>query len=119
MNETQLQILEAIEARKITAREGARLLDALAGNAGRGEAKVRVRVIDLADERVRVDVALALPAIEAFAALGVDIGSLWGVRGVTPAADVLAAVRAGGEGPLARVEDEQGRVRVELSLENA
>ncbi|MHB1006270.1 MAG: hypothetical protein ACYC3S_11595 [Chloroflexota bacterium] len=119
MDAARMQILEAIEARQITAREGARLLDALAGQAGKGEKVARLRVMGPADERARVDVRLALPVLEAFANLGLDLGSPWGVAGMLPVADVLAAVRAGAEGIVAEAEDERGQVRVELSLEMA
>ena len=119
MEAARMQILEAIEAGKITAHEAARLLDALGGRPPEGEKTIRMRVVDTGADRTRVDVTLALPVLEAFAALGLNPGELWGVSGMPSAETLLAAARAGTGGQVAEAEDEQGNVRVERSVEQA
>lgn len=112
-----MQVLQAIEDGQITAAEAARLLDALAGKGGGAEPPLRLRVVETATERVRVDLAIPLALLESFAALGLHPDVLWGLSGEVDAGSVVAAARSGRKGVLAEARDEARGTRVELIAE--
>ena len=107
----------AVEQGQISAREAARLLDALAGKREGAGRAVRLRVVDLASGRAQVDVLLPRAALEVAARLGVHLDALWGLGERVAAAAVLSALSEGAEGPLAVVEDERTARRLEVIAE--
>ena len=112
----RMQILRAIEAGEISAREGARLLDALAGG-GRATTVLCLRVVDLAAQKTRLEVVLSLEALRICARLRLRLDSLFGAGEAIDAANVLSAVEGGAEGVVAEVIDEKSRQRVQVLAE--
>lgn len=106
------RILEAVEQGQISAREAARLLDALAGKGEGPSSSVRLRVVDLASGRAQVDVLLPRAALEAMARVGVHFDYLWGLGRSVPASAMLDALDGGAEGLLAAVQDKGRRLEV-------
>jgi hypothetical protein len=106
------KVLEAVEQGQISAREAARLLDALAGRReGRG-GDTRLRVVDLSSGRALVDVSLTRAALEAMARVGVYLDQLWGLGRSVAASAVLEALDADGRGLLAAAEANGRRLEV-------
>ncbi len=116
MDAARLEILQAIAAGQVSAQEGARLLDALEGRRA-GGVSLRLRVVDLATQRPRLDVALPLAVLELCARLSLRLDALFGAGGEIDPAAVWAAAREGADGVVAEVIDEESRQRVQLMIE--
>ena len=125
--EERMQILKMIEAKQITAEEGAKLLNALGekdrGNGAPGPKPspsttgrwFRVRVTDLKTGRRKVNVNIPLGLVD----VGLKMGAKFAPAGVEglDMNQILAAVRAGGQGKVVDVEDEEDGEHVEVFIE--
>lgn len=126
--EERLQILKMIQEGKITAEEGAKLLQALSGSsksAGRpvppppgvGGADprwFRVRVTDLHTGKNKVNVNIPMGLVN----VGLRMGARFApnVAGVNYD-DIMTAIRGGASGKVMDVTDEESGERVEIFVE--
>lgn len=123
--EERMQILKMIEAKQITAEEGAKLLAAL-GDKGRAEAApapsasttgkwFRVRVTDSRTGRRKVNVNIPLGLVD----VGLKMGAKFAPAGLEglDMNQILSAIRNGGEGKVVDVEDEEDGEHVEVFIE--
>lgn len=121
MSEERARTLQMISEGKISAEEGTKLLNALRTSeapAPAARAKsgrwFRVRVIDMETDRVKVNVNLPMSLV--------SVATKMGAR-FSPEVDdldwkeLLAAIEEGAVGKLVEVEDDEGRERVEVSVE--
>jgi hypothetical protein len=124
-SEEQMRILKMIEAGKISADEGARLLAALgeggggnaeaaAGRAGGKAHWLRIRVTDTATGKSKASVQIPLGLVDA----GMKIGAHFApeVEGVDMA-NVMEAVRTGVTGKIIDVTDDEDGEHVEIFVE--
>ncbi len=124
--EERMQILKMIEAKQITAEEGAKLLGAL-GEKSRRDDNVaqpspatsgkwfRVRVTDLKSGKRKVNVNIPLGLVD----VGLKMGAKFAPAGVEglDVNQILAAIRSGGGGKIVDVEDEEDGEHVEVFIE--
>lgn len=122
-SEERLKILQMIQDGKISAGDGAKLLEALNKGASRGhfvasavglsgEARyMRVRVTDLATGKSKVSVNLPLSLVDA----GLSIASNF-VPSVADA-DIMGAIKSGMTGKIIDVVDEEDQEQVEIYIE--
>lgn len=125
-SEERMQILKMVENRQITAEDGAKLLAALETN-GTGEPSVpspspstqgrwfRVRVTDLVTGRRKVNVNIPLGLVDVGLKMGAKFAPA-GLEGIDMK-QILAAIKAGGEGKVVDVEDEEDGEHVEIFVE--
>jgi len=117
-NEDRMRILKMIEERKISADEGARLLDALsekpAGAGGTPGRWLRIRVTDTRTGRSKAAVQIPLALVDA----GMKIGAHFTpeVEGVDMS-NVMNAVRSGMTGKIIDVTDDEDGEHVEIYVE--
>jgi hypothetical protein len=121
MSEERARILQMISEGKITAQEGARLLNALSGASDApqppctGKARwFRVRVTDIATGRTKVNVNLPLSLVKAGLKMGArfapDMEELdW--------EELTVAIQEGASGKIVEVEDSEDGERVEVYVE--
>ncbi|MBM4050215.1 MAG: DUF2089 domain-containing protein [Planctomycetes bacterium] len=126
-SEERLEVLKRIEAREITAEEGAKLLEALDAGVCASESPVapppaslsgrwfRVRVTDLKTGKKKVSVNVPL----ALAELALRMGARFGrTELIGPdIARIVAALQADSQGKILDVEDEEGGEHVEIFVE--
>jgi hypothetical protein len=120
MKEERLQILRMIQEGTITAEQGASLLAALGAEQAQDEDGARpartttrwfrIRVIDKANDRVKVNLTLPVGLLD------------WGLKLAESGVGLnLAAVRdviqAGAEGKILEVDESESSERVEISVE--
>jgi hypothetical protein len=117
-SEERLKILQMIQEEKISAADGAKLLEALNRGAGRpglprsDEGRyLRVRVTDMASGKNKVSVNLPLALVSA----GIGIASKY-VPGVAEV-DLMEAIRSGMTGKVIDVIDEEDGDHVEIFIE--
>ena len=124
--EERMQILKMIEAKQITAEEGAKLLAAL-GEKDRNEQPrpqpspstsgkwFRVRVTDLRTGRRKVNVNIPLGLVD----VGMKMGAKFAPAGVEglDMDKIIAAIKSGGQGKVVDVEDEEDGEHVEVFIE--
>ncbi len=124
--EERMQILKMIEAKQITAEEGAKLLAAL-GEKDRNEPLrpqpspstsgkwFRVRVTDLKTGRRKVNVNIPLGLVD----VGMKMGAKFAPAGVEglDMEKIIAAIKGGGQGKVVDVEDEEDGEHVEVFIE--
>ena len=124
--EERMQILKMIEAKQITAEEGAKLLAAL-GEKDKGDTPApkpspstsgkwfRVRVTDLKTGRRKVNVNIPLSLVD----VGMKMGAKFAPAGVEglDMNQIIAAIKGGGEGKVVDVEDEEDGEHVEVFIE--
>lgn len=122
-SEERIKILQMIQDGKISAEDGAKLLEALNRGAGRqsGTARtisaeddnryLRVRVSDSLSGKARVNVNLPLSLVDA----GIGIASNY-IPGIA-SADVMDAIRRGLTGKIVDVIDEEDGDHVEVFIE--
>lgn len=120
-SEERLKILKMVDEGKITAEEGARLIQAVNRQGRQGEAReedaprwLRVRVTDRASGKAVVNVNLPISLI--------DVGLKLGARFVPDMEgmqydEVADAIRMGRKGKILDVEDEEEDQHVEVYLE--
>jgi hypothetical protein len=122
-----MQILKMIEAKQITAEEGAKLLAAL-GEKDRPPVPpnplpspstsgkwFRVRVTDLRTGRRKVNVNIPLGLVD----VGMKMGAKFAPAGVEglDMNQIIAAIKSGGQGKVVDVEDEEDGEHVEVFIE--
>ncbi len=126
MDEERLRILKMVEEHKITAEEASKLLAALeVGSkptseppAGRAPKWLRVRVTDVATGRAKVNVNVPIGVVMAAGKLGVRFGlGEMAEKGGIDLEELFQAIRAGAEGKLVDVTDNEDREHVEVYLE--
>ena len=124
--EERMQILKMIEAKQITAEEGAKLLAALGekdkhatpgpqpspSTSGKW---FRVRVTDLRTGRRKVNVNIPLGLVD----VGMKMGAKFAPAGVEglDMDKIIAAIKSGGQGKVVDVEDEEDGEHVEVFIE--
>jgi hypothetical protein len=119
----RMQILKMIENKQITAEEGARLLAALEG---KGEAApppspntqgkwLRVRVTDLKSGKRKVNVNIPLGLVDVGLKMGAKFAPV-GLEGLDMN-QIMTAIKSGGQGKIADVEDEEDSEHVEIFVE--
>lgn len=123
LREERMRILEMVAQGKITAEEGALLLEALQAGERRRAAReaeavsarwFRVRVTDVATGRDRVNINIPLAVVDAGLKVGARfVDELEGVR----LEQIAAAVRSGRTGKILEVEDVEQGERVEIFVE--
>jgi hypothetical protein len=125
--EERMQILKMIEAKQITAEEGAKLLAALEDRKGAGESGApepspgtqgkwfRVRVTDAHTGKRKVNVNIPLGLVD----VGMKMGAKFAPAGVEglDMNQIIAAIKAGGTGKIIDVEDEEDGEHVEIYVE--
>lgn len=119
--EERMQILKMIEARQISAEEGAKLLAAL-DRVDKGSQSVpqaaprwfRVRVTDLHTGKSKVNVNIPMGLVN----VGIKMGARFApeVEGLD-VEQITKAIREGAQGKIIDVEDEEDAERVEIYIE--
>jgi len=119
--EERMQILRMIEARQISAEEGARLLAALdradskAAQAATGSPRwLRVRVTDLHTGKPKVNVNIPMGLVH----VGIRMGARFApnVEGLD-VEQITRAIQEGAQGKIIDVEDAEDAERVEIFIE--
>lgn len=119
--EERMQILKMIEARQISAEEGAKLLAALDKVDRAGDAApratprwFRVRVTDLHTGKSKVNVNIPMGLVN----VGIKMGARFApeVEGLD-VEQITRAIREGVQGKIIDVEDEEDAERVEIFIE--
>jgi hypothetical protein len=119
--EERMQILKMIEARQISAEEGAKLLAALDKVDRSGDAApratprwFRVRVTDLRTGKSKVNVNIPMGLVN----VGIKMGARFApeVEGLD-VEQITRAIREGAQGKIIDVEDEEDAERVEIFIE--
>lgn len=119
--EERMQILKMIEARQISAEEGAKLLAALDKVDRSGDAApratprwFRVRVTDLHTGKSKVNVNIPMGLVN----VGIKMGARFApeVEGLD-VEQITRAIREGAQGKIIDVEDEEDAERVEIFIE--
>ncbi len=124
--EERMQILKMIEAKQITAEEGAKLLTALGEKDKNKDAAVppspatngrwfRVRVTDLRTGRRKVNVNIPLGLVD----VGLKMGAKFAPAGLEglDMNQILTAMKSGTQGKVVDVEDEEDGEHVEVFIE--
>ncbi len=123
----RMQILKMIEAKQITAEEGAKLLGALGESDRPGNNKgyspspstsgkwFRVRVTDLKSGKRKVNVNIPLGLVD----VGMKMGAKFAPAGLEglDMQQIIAAIKSGGQGKIVDVEDEEDGEHVEVFIE--
>ncbi len=123
----RMQILKMIEAKQITAEEGAKLLGALgeSDRADNGKSYspspstsgkwFRVRVTDLKSGKRKVNVNIPLGLVD----VGMKMGAKFAPAGLEglDMQQIIAAIKSGGQGKIVDVEDEEDGEHVEVFIE--
>ncbi len=116
--EERLKILDMIREGKLKADEGARLLQALQQSAKRAEKLrdprwLRVRVIDLQTERLKVNVNLPMSVVN----VGLKLGARFVPDADVDFAAVLQAIREGQVGKVLELINHEEGERIEVWVE--
>ena len=126
--EERMQILKMIQEGKISAEEGARLLQALnagaktdkrpptspAGSSGSDARWFRVRVTDLASGKNKVNVNIPMGLVNVAMKMGARFAP--NVEGVNYE-EMMTAIKSGASGKIIDVTDEEDGERVEIFVE--
>jgi len=120
--EERIQVLQMIETGKISAQEGARLLEALDATDGPeapkmtgGRAKwFRVRVTDKLTGKTKVNVNIPIGLVK----VGMNMGARFAPEMEDVDMDeIMAAIKGGAQGKLIEVDDPEDNERVEIYVE--
>ncbi|MBI3941871.1 MAG: hypothetical protein HY326_02570 [Chloroflexi bacterium] len=123
--EERMQILKMVSEGKVTADEGARLLEALGSQRRRSEEQsergtrggdrrwLRIRVTDLKSGRNKVNLNLPIGLV----GIGAKLGARFAAPMDLDVEEILEAVRSGTEGKIIDVEDSEDGERVEIFVE--
>jgi len=125
--EERMQILKMIEAKQITAEEGAKLLGALGEKDGSSAPTspspspatsgkwFRVRVTDAKSGRRKVNVNIPLGLVD----VGLKMGARFAPAGLEglDIEKVIAAIKTGGEGKIVDVSNDEDGEHVEVFIE--
>ena len=121
--EERNHILKMVESGRITAEEGAQLLEALredarpqeeaqAGRQGLEPNQLRIQVTDLKTGRQKINMCLPWGLVN----VGLNMGARF-ARDEIQVQDFVEAVQAGATGKIVDVVDEESRERVEIFVE--
>jgi len=123
MREEELKILKMIEEKKITAEEGAKLLDTIKEEANKDYARplvkrVKISIFDKKAGKSMVDISVPLPLAKAFLKFGLKTGvSFGGYKledyGVNME-ELEKAIDEGLEGTLIKVDEEENKVEIRI-----
>jgi hypothetical protein len=119
-SEERMKILDMVREGKVSAEEGARLLQALQTGAKKGNTStrdprwLRVRVTDLKTQRAKVSVNIPMSLV--------NVGIKMGARFAPTSAnfnygEVMEAIKGGATGKIVDIEDENESERVEIWVE--
>jgi hypothetical protein len=122
--EERMQILKMIEAKQVTAEEGAKLLGALGEDRESSAPQpspatsgkwFRVRVTDMKTGRRKVNVNIPLGLVD----VGLKMGAKFAPAGLEglDMNQIMTAIKSGGEGKVVDVEDEEDGEHVEVFIE--
>jgi hypothetical protein len=123
MKEEELKILKMVEEKKITAEEGAKLLDAIKEEVSKDYTrpiakKVKITVFDKKEGKSEVDISVPLPLAKAFLKFGLKTGVTFGGTKLEDygidMAELVKAIDEGLEGTLVQVDDEENRVEIRV-----
>jgi len=126
-SEERIRILKMVENKQITAEDGAKLLAALDAKGQPSDPDVpspspstqgrwfRVRVSDLKTGKRKVNVNIPLGLVD----VGLKMGAKFAPAGLEgmDMKQILAAIRAGGQGKVVDMEDEEDGEHVEIFVE--
>jgi SHOCT-like protein len=116
--EERMKILDMVREGKVSAEEGARLLQALTAGkkaaGGRDPRWLRVRITDIASGRTKVSVNIPMSLV--------SVGIKMGARFVPSSTNfnyqnVLDAIKSGASGKIVDMEDQDEGERVEIWIE--
>jgi len=120
MSEERIRILKMVEEGKVSADEASRLLSAVEQSAPRtvGEPAewLRIRVKDLATGKPKVNVNLPLSLLQV-AMKFVPEGVLNTGGQKIDVQEILAAIKAGAQGPIVDVQDGDENIHVQILVE--
>ena len=115
-----MKILDMVREGKVSAEEGARLLQALQTGAKKGGPSMRdprwlrVRVTDLKTQRAKVSVNIPMSLVN----VGIKMGARFApVNANFNYAEVMEAIKGGATGKIVDIEDENESERVEIWVE--
>ncbi|MBC7320166.1 hypothetical protein H5T89_05945 [bacterium] len=123
MKEEELKILKMIEEGKITAEEGAKLLDAIKDETTRDTGRVlgkrvKISVINKEAGRKEVDISVPLPLAKAFLKFGLTSGIAFGGFKLEESGidvnELQKMIDEGLEGTLIQVDDEREKVEIKV-----
>lgn len=123
MKEEELKILKMIEEGKITAEEGAKLLDAIKEESTRDTGRflgkrVKISVINKEAGRKEVDISVPLPLAKAFLKFGLTSGMTFGGIKLEESGidinELQKMIDEGLEGTLIQVDDEKEKVEIKV-----
>lgn len=123
MREEELKILKMIEEKKITAEEGAKLLDAIREEVVKGSERflgkrVKICVLDKTEDRKMVNISVPLPLAKAFLKYGLVSGVTFGGFNLKESGidieELQKMIDEGLEGTLIQVEDEKEKVEIKV-----
>jgi hypothetical protein len=123
MREEELKILKMIEEKKITAEEGAKLLDTIKEESNRDYARplakrVKISVFDKKVGKSMVDISVPLPLAKAFLKFGLKTGVSFGGTKLedygVDMEELEKAIDEGLEGTLIQVDDEDNKVEIRI-----
>lgn len=124
-SEERLQILKMLEEKKITAQEAAELLDAI--EAGNEEIKVNKKTsakwlkikVYTEDGKVKKNIRLPISLMQMGLKIGKKFDSKLADADLTAfnMEEIMELVKQGAEGKIIDVYDEEGKTKVEISVE--
>lgn len=123
MREEELKILKMIEEGKITAEEGAKLLDAIREDSVRDTGRylgkrIKISVVDKISGRKEVDISVPLPLAKALLKFGLTSGVAFGGFKLEESGvdvnELQKMIDEGLEGTLVQVDDEKERVEIKV-----
>lgn len=122
-NEERLRILQMISESKITAQDGAHLLEAMrcadAQLEGKGPTTpiarwLHVRVTDITSAKTKTDITIPIHLVQ----IGIKLGARFvGDQHLSTYDDVINAIQTGHTGKLLEAEDNESGERVEIFVE--
>jgi hypothetical protein len=126
LTEERMQVLRMIQAGKITAEDGAKLLSALKASATRATAGqvaggdtpgaagkwFRVRVTDLRTGKRKAMINIPLGLVD----VGLKLGARFGTSNIDMN-EIVTAIKSGAVGKIADVEDDSEQEKVEIFID--
>ncbi len=123
MKEEEVKILKMIEEKKITAEEGAKLLDAIKEDISKDHTrplakKVKITVFNKKEGKSEVDISVPLPLAKTFLRFGLKTGFTFGGTKLEDYGidmeELTKAIDEGLEGTLIQVDDEENKVEIRI-----
>ncbi len=117
--EERMKILDMVREGKVSAEEGARLLQALTvggkkAGGGRDPRWLRVRITDIASGRTKVSVNIPMSLVS----VGIKMGARFAPTNANfDYQNVMDAIKSGASGKIVDIEDQDEGERVEIWIE--